>query len=140
MRSMLAAGAIFVCSIPAFAEDAKPTPAIDFTQTLLGANGKALMEGGDDCKPGQMPGRDCSQVPMTLSDAAVGALESALPDDGTDAKKKFERDLLARKVYNNAKAELSPEDVAAIKDRIGKVWNAPQVGAAWPLLDPTLKK
>lgn len=112
---------------------------IDFTQPLTAAGNIPLLIGGTDCKAGQVPGKDCSQVPMTLGDAAVTALESPLTDDGTDGKKKFERDALARKVYNNAAAELSPEDVALIKERIGKFWNAPQVGAAWPLLDSTLR-
>ena len=50
------------------------------------------------------------------------------------------RDELARKIYKNAHAALSPDEVSTIKDRIGKVMGAPIVGASWPLLDPTLRK
>jgi hypothetical protein len=35
---------------------------------------------------------------------------------------------------------LSPEDIASIKQRTGKVYCPAQVGAAWPLLDPTLNE
>lgn len=112
---------------------------VDFTQNLRGVGNEPITIGGKDCHQGQIPGRDCSQVPMTLGDAAVGALETTLAQDaGEDPTKKFARDALARKVYENKHAILSPEEVSTIKDRIGRVWGAAQVGATWPLLDPSL--
>jgi len=103
---------------------------IDFTQQLTGIDGKPLMNG--DAK---------TPVPMTLGDAAVLALESQIEEDRTttgDAK--FKQDELARKIYKNAKASLTVEEIASIKTRIGKVFPPMTVGAAWRLLDPSLKE
>ena len=131
----LAAAITIALMVPALA--AEP---IDFTQKLYGATGKPLTQGGDDCKAGQVPGRDCSVSEMTLEDATIQALELPVESDrGEDARKKFERDELARRIYADPKhVALSVDEIAAIKDRIGKVWNAPQIGAAWRLLDPTI--
>ena len=77
--------------------------------------------------------------PQTLSEVAVVAVEASLEIDRVASPlDKFKHDQLARKIYENAHAVLSPEDIATIKDRIGKAWGAVQIGASWPLLDPTL--
>jgi hypothetical protein len=131
--------ALLLSTTPAFAGS------IDFTQLLIGVDGKALFQGGDDClpqpadKPPLIPGRTCSKSDLSLSDVSVGALESMLESDrNEDAKKRFERDLLARKVYKQSAIVLSAEEVTLIKDRIGKAYGPSIVGAAWPLLDPSL--
>lgn len=113
---------------------------IDFTQVPTGATGEPFMQGGKDCKIGQQPGKDCTQIPQTLGDMTLLALEATTDEDrNLDPKKKWDRDVLVRKVYGNAHAVLPPEDVALIKERIGKVYGPAQVGATWPILDPTLK-
>lgn len=107
---------------------------IDFTQALRGINGDELKQ----CA--KYEGDKCSEFSsQTLGDVALYALIVPSEDEkNLDPKKKFERDRLARKIYKNAHAMLSPEDVALIKDRIGRTSTVVQVGAAWPLLDPTL--
>lgn len=131
---------LFIVALLSPAIAAEPVP-IDFTQKLYGATGKALTQGGEDCKQGEIPGKDCTTVDLTLEALAVQALELPIDTDrNEDPRKKFDRDSLARKIHADpAKVLLSVEDLALVKDRIGKVWNAPQVGAAWRLLDPTLK-
>lgn len=115
-------------ALPAFAAD--PPREIDFTQSLTGANGVIITQQTQDGK----------SEPMTLGDAALISLLTLIDEDrNLDAKKKFERDRLARRIYKNQHAVLSPEDQALIKERIGKVYGPAQVGAAWPLLDPTLQ-
>ncbi len=52
--------------------------------------------------------------------------------------KKFGYDALARKIHQNSHVVLSAEDIATIKERIGKAFGAPQIGATWPLLDPSI--
>ena len=137
LKFAIMCAAVALAAVPAEAQ--APKVKIDFTQKLIGVGGKPLLQGGDDCKTGQVPGRDCPQIPITLGEAAVWALETPLAEDGPDPLKKFARDQLARKIYGNEGAELSVDEIATIKDRIGRAWGAPQVGAAWPLLDPTLK-
>lgn len=107
---------------------------IDFTQPLRGINGDELKQ----CAKSE--GDKCTEFSsQTLGDVALYALIVPSDDEkNLDPKKKFERDRLARRIYKNAHAMLAPEDVALIKDRIGKTATVVQVGAAWPLLDPTL--
>lgn len=109
---------------------------IDFTQALLGINGDELKQ----CNKTEGDPPKCVElVSMTLGDVALYGLMVPSDDErNLDPKKKFERDRLARRIYKNAHAMLSPEDVALIKERIGKTASVVQVGAAWPLLDPTL--
>jgi hypothetical protein len=108
---------------------------IDFTQALTGINGDELKQ----CAKNDEAGKCLELVSMTLGDVALYALIVPSEDEkNLDPKKKFERDRLARRIYKNAHAMLSPEDVALIKERIGKTASVVQVGAAWPLLDPTL--
>ncbi len=109
---------------------------IDFTQVLKGPNGDNLT----NCLKVDSTTKECTQKEdVTLGDAATIALEASLEEDrNADGKVKFERDQLARKIYKNAHAVLPPEDIATIKQRIGKAFGSAQVGATWPLLDPTL--
>jgi hypothetical protein len=133
-------GLAIALALPAGAAPAGERQGIDFTQVLAGANGEVLTQGAKDCKPGQLPGKDCPLEPQTLGDVALVALLAMIDEDrNLDPRKKWERDQLARKVFGNRQAALSPEEIALIKDRIGKVYGPAQVGAAWPLLDPTLR-
>jgi hypothetical protein len=118
-----------LCS--AYAADPAAMPEMDFTQVLNGPNNEPL----------PLTTLEGKTTQMTLGDAAAMALEASLDEDRNAAgTAKFERDQLARKVYKNAHVVLSPDDLHTIKDRIGKAWGAAVVGAAWPIVDPTLKK
>lgn len=104
---------------------------IDFTVKLVNIDGKPFTNG--DAKPA---------ADLTLKDACVLALESSTDDDrqatGAD---KFKRDELARKIYHDAKnAILTVDELALIKDRVGKIYGAAVVGAVWRLLDPAVTK
>jgi hypothetical protein len=102
---------------------------IDFTQPLHGLDGKPILLTAEKNSPA-----------ATLGDVAVNALESVTDQDrGLTGQVKFQRDELARHIYGNKHAVLSIEDVSLIKDRIGQVYGPLVVGAAWPLLDPSMK-
>lgn len=119
---------VFACLLvsSAFAADTVP---VDFTQVLIGPNGEPIKP--DPAKPDV----------LTLGEAAFFGLEATLDEDrNLDPKKKWDRDDLARYVYKNPAAVLSPEDTALIKERIGKAWAPGVVGAAWPFFDQTLKR
>lgn len=123
---------------PAFAADAT----IDFTQIIVNPiTGKPFMQPASDCRPGDTAGKDCAELEMTLGDAAVAGLEGLTDSDrGIDAKTKFDRDELARKIYKNKNAVLSVDEIKIVKDRIGLVWPPAVIGASWRLLDPSLNR
>jgi hypothetical protein len=99
---------------------------VDFSSVLVGVDGKPLM--GADGKSS-----------MTLSDAAVLALETVLDEDRTaTGAEKFRFDELARKIYRAKNVVLPVEELALIKQRIGKVFGPAVVGPVWRLLDPAL--
>ncbi len=128
--------AILVCFVTSASLAADAAREIDFTQVLKGPNGDDIT----NCLKVDSVSKECTQKEaVTLGDAATIALEATIEEDrNADGKVKFERDQLARKIYKNAHAVLPPEDIATIKQRIGKVFGPAQVGATWPLLDPTL--
>ena len=100
---------------------------IDFTQVLVGIDDKPIIPKGET-------------QPMTLGDVCVNALETPTDSDHTmPGADKFKLDQLARKIYQNANADLTVEELATLKDRVGKLWGPLIVGAAWRLLDPAQK-
>jgi hypothetical protein len=112
---------------------------IDFTQQLTGIGDVPLTR----CVKTEVQedGREkCAEIgPLTLGDAAVEALQRTLDKDKNEkGTNKFERDHLARKIWKNAHAILSVDDIKLIKDRVGDGWSTPVVGAVWPLLDSSL--
>lgn len=107
---------------------------IDFTQVIKNLNGEPFTTQGVTQKP------DAKPENLTLGDVAVNALETPVPDDSKlTGEDKFKMDLLARKVYKAKSVSLTPEEIKTIKDRIGKIYAATVVGAAWRLLDPEAK-
>jgi len=130
--------ALLLLSAPALAADPRaptPAPTIDFTQLLPpGPDGKAPFT----CVAAHLPDGTCPETgrkPMTLSDAAVSALGTDLPEDrALSPLAKFQNDDLARAIYNNHAVALSPENLVTIKDRIGKAYGSTVVGSAWRAL------
>lgn len=116
------AGLLFVFALLAAA-------GIDFNQPLVGLDGKPILTG--DAK---------APIVLTLGEASVTALENTLEEDKTaTGAEKFKRDELARKVYKKSDVVLTAEEIALIKDRIGKSYGALVVGAAWRILDPAMQ-
>lgn len=110
-------------SKPAIASGATP---INFATTLKGIDGKEL--------------KDPAGKALTLADAAVTALTTITDDDrNATGEMKFRRAELAARVLAGTKS-LTVEELAQIKTLIGKVYGPVVIGAAWPLLDPSLKK
>lgn len=118
---------VLVC-LSAFAQE-KPR-AINFALPLVGMDAKPIINGESK-----------TADPMTLSDVSVAALETVLDEDrSASGAVKFERDELARKVYKATAVVLTAEQIATIKERIGKVCPTIIVGAAWRMLDPAAAK
>jgi hypothetical protein len=110
--------AMTVVSLSAYAQRT-----IDFTQPLKALDGNPMLKDGKE--------------PWTLSDIAVGALTAQFKDEDTlPGSKKFGNYELARKVYMNKSCSLSAEEIATLKERIGKAWSTAFVGPAYLMLDP----
>jgi hypothetical protein len=126
---MIAVVVLVVATSSAFSTDDKVSTSshtIDFTKPLVSFDGKVMKQS------------DAKDAPiLTLWDVSVVALETLLEDDRTlPGIDKFKRDQLARKIYLRSNVEVSPEDIALIRGRIGKVYGPAVIGAAWPMLGP----
>lgn len=79
---------------------------------------------------------DGNAIDAILRVAIINALEFSLEQDKNEQPiKKYERSKLADRVYENDEVELSIEDVALIKDRVGKVFGSYVVKVVWDLLE-----
>lgn len=75
-------------------------------------------------------------VALTLGRAAVVALTIQSPEDqNSTGEDRFKLGRLASKIID--KENLSIEDLAIVKTRIGKFFNPTVVYKAWLILDPT---
>ncbi len=104
---------------------------IDFTQTLKDLDGKPLPFNAE----GKLP------TVATLGQISKDALVNMLPEDqqATGASK-YDHWMLAQKVYPDKKdVVLNAEEIATIKERIGKMYAPLVVGPAWRMLDPAME-
>ena len=100
---------------------------IDFSTALKGIDGKALKENGPDGKERE----------VSLSVVCTNALLMPFPDErNIDGAEKVKRFTLAMKVTDAKKLHLEAEEVAKIKDLVGKAFPPLIVGRAYELLDP----
>ena len=117
---------IFAFLLTAICLSAQPHP-INFQQALTGADGKALSND--------------KGVPITLGEVCVTALYSQSQDDqNKSGLDKFKLGQLAARISEAKAVSLSVEDLALIKERVGKFYCPAVVYAAWPLLDPSVMK
>lgn len=93
---------------------------INVDTVLKQLNGLPLKEGDND---------------FTLKSAAIEALMLMSPDDQAGGEEKFSRYNLAIKVNAGGEVELTPEEAAMIKQRIGKIFGPSVLGPAWTLLN-----
>lgn len=93
---------------------------IDFGQKLI------------DFRTGE-PLKDPDGEEATLASVAVSALLA--PEQGQDGKEKFKLYELAKAISPGKVVTIDAEDVAKIKESIGKHYTAAAVGAAWNLLE-----
>lgn len=129
MKLAIVAATLTALILPAHADEPRH---LDFTVALTGIDGRPMTH--TDAK-----GAPTDEI-LTLGDVCVIALEMQIEEDkNLPADKKFQRDELARKVYKRNDVVLEAQDLAMLKERIGKVYGPAQVGPAWRLLDPAMK-
>lgn len=111
---------------------AQDTPRhIDFTQVIKDLDGKPL--------PINIEGR--LPAVATLGQVAKDALVNVLQEDAQlSGAVKYDHWVLAGKVYpDKSDVVLTAEELATIKERIGKAFGPLVVGPCWKLLDPAQK-
>lgn len=95
---------------------------IDFSAPILDLDGKPIE--GD----------------LTLGSLSVNALLATLMDHGQPEQlsgtEKVRQAVLAQKIHSEKTIDLQAEDVALLKDRIGRSYAPLAVMQAWQLLDP----
>jgi hypothetical protein len=114
---------ILLFALPLVAQE---KPRIDFTQPLIGVDGKVI------------PASATDPTPVTLGQIVHLALNSKV--DGDDPDKGFERGALAARLYRCKACELGKEDGALIIKHIKAVFGADVQYATFPLLDPVTYK
>jgi hypothetical protein len=85
----------------------------------------------------------CSGLALILSGLSPTTSEAVTDHRqvGGAGEDKFKLYALARKIHDNPQnVTLTAEEIVILKERIGKVWDAEVVGAAWRMLDPSLDK
>ncbi|MFA5158162.1 MAG: hypothetical protein WC451_03200 [Patescibacteria group bacterium] len=95
-------------------------------QTLLQRDGKPIIDNA---------GREDAQE-ASLRIAIINSLESILDTDRNEQPiKKYERSKLADKVYAFDEVEFTVEEIAMIKERIGKLFGPYVVKLCWDMLE-----
>lgn len=120
----IASLALLLLALPLMAQE-KPH-AIDFTQALVGVDGKPLTASSTDL------------TPVTLGQIVHVALNNKA--EGDDPDKGFERGALAARLYKCKACELGSEDTALIVKHIKAVFGPDVQYATLPLLDPVTYK
>jgi len=109
---------------------------INVTQKLLGLNNEEMRVVLQACPVCGRPVEE--EENQTLRNAATSALTALFRDEpNLDAKKKFERGALALRIHNNDEPSLSVNEVALVKELIGKRFDPLIIVRAWAILDPT---
>lgn len=126
MKSIIA---VLLLAVSAFASAQNGPRHIDFTTVLKGMDGKPLLASAAKDAP-----------PLTLGEVCVNALETIMDSDRQmSGAEKFKLDDLARRIFEKSDVVLSAEDIATLKERVGKVYGPLVVGNAWRLLDPAVE-
>jgi hypothetical protein len=134
MAAALYASFIMAAALGVLAAQDVPKDAprhIDFTQVIKDLDGQPLPINSE----GKLPSV------ATLGKIAKDALTNILPgDDQLTGSGKFDHWQLAQKVYpDKSDVVLTAEELATIKERIGKAYGPIVVGPAWKMLDPGMK-
>lgn len=70
-----------------------------------------------------------------LKRAAIEALMVMFPEERDEGEHKYKRFDLASRVHKGGEQEVTPEEAALIKQRIGKLYGPAVVGPAYKLLN-----
>lgn len=70
---------------------------------------------------------DVRMIPLTLKSAILTALNSFLPGEIIPPDVKVHLNVLSIKIWENDEIEFSLDDIILIKERVGIIWNSPDI-------------
>jgi hypothetical protein len=79
--------------------------------------------------------KDSPEKDLTLRDVAQVALLNDAPQEQLTGDQRFRLGRLAEKIHAGGEVELKTDQIAKIKERIGKLWGTMVVTRAWSLID-----
>lgn len=124
MKKIALAYSLFICGT------CLPAVAADFSSVITDPDGKPF----PSCSDPKLA--ECAK-PFTLGAAASAALlTQSLGDERMTAEQKVSRAALALKVRDAGQLDLKAEDVAMIKDAVGKAYQPLVVYRVFGLVDP----
>jgi hypothetical protein len=101
---------------------------LDLDQTLKGLDGKPIMEPPSTA--------DAELKPMKLRDVLVRSALFVEQSKNPSGEDKFKGYLLAQKLHDDdGTEEYSIEEMALIKEQVGKMWMPITVGIVWKILE-----
>jgi len=106
---------------------------IDVTQQLRSIEGEPLATPETTCP---QCGQAMETSPVTVRQVATGALMAQRRDEETSGEEKVRRYALAVKIHGEDDPDLRAEDVALVKELVGKSYGPLVVGQVWSMLDP----
>lgn len=75
------------------------------------------------------------KTPFLLKTACIESLMTELPQENQSGEQKLKRALLAKRIFDGTEIEITPEESALLKERIGKAYSALIVYAAYGILN-----
>jgi len=107
---------------------------IDVTQQLRSIEGEPLTTSETTCP---QCGQATEANPVTVRQVATGALMAQRRgEEETSGEEKVRYYALAVKIHDEDAPDLRAEDVALVKELVGKSYGPLVVGQVWALLDP----
>ncbi len=101
---------------------------IEFAQVLCAMDGDPMQE--------EDPRNQGKTRDLTLGRLCINALLSEFPNEQQSGAQKFDRFKLAMRIGNEEDPiEITAEDIALIKERVGKAYSAYAVGTVWTVLE-----
>jgi len=103
---------------------AKTTGSFDFNTAILNKYGKAMAVPGEDGKP----------ETMTVGSVVFEAMVNTMKDEKINGPEKMKRWRIANKCLTGT-VDLTEDEIAYIKKRVGETCSVFAVGQVWELLD-----
>lgn len=117
---------------------------IDVTKAFIGADGPMDTEGRtlSEPVPGTSEADAAKRKPMTFQSVVTKAFWANIPTDAAlTGEEKYKMGKIARRFHEATEApnlgvvDLSIEETAMVKARIGKVWSAMVIEQAWDMME-----
>ena len=109
---------------------------VDMTKPLVDEKGKAI----PDATQAEKDDPSCAHCPVFTVGAAIArALNTQFPDEQISGDQKWSRAVLADRIKNDKRAQLTVKEAQVIETVIGKAYSGLVIKQIVPLIDPNHK-